>query len=46
MPGAEEFHFDGRHGFTLEVRNLRNRVVLDVEEIEDRTFSRRKKVHG
>ena len=45
MPGAEESHFDGRHGFALELRNLRNGEVLDVEEIEDRTFSGRKKVH-
>ncbi len=46
VPGAEEFHFDGGNGFSLELRNIRNGEVLDVEGIRDRTFSRRKKAHG
>jgi hypothetical protein len=45
MPGAEEFHFDGRHRFTLELGDFRNGVILNVEEIEDCTLPRRKKIH-
>ena len=44
--GAKQLHLHSRDGFALEVRDLRNRVVMSIEEIEKGASGGRKKLQG
>ena len=44
--GAKQLHLHSRDGFALEVRDLGNRVVMSIEEIEKGASGGRKKLQG
>jgi hypothetical protein len=46
LAGSDEFHFHGRHGAALKGGDFRDRMIANVEELEEGALRRRQAVEG